>query len=292
MGFQDEFAEFIRREEPLGPMTSLRVGGPAEFLVEPRTRDELAAVVSHCYAEGMPLHVLGGGVNLLVQDEGVRGAVLHLTGPEFATIRVEGRQIQAGCAAPMMALISDAVRNDLAGVENLIGIRGTVGGALRCNAGDGSASVGQFVQRVEVMDEQGQVHIRSRDEIRFGERESDLDDPVILTVHFELESDDGTAILKRMRKAWIQRKASEPFSFQNAVRAFKDPAGADAGELIERAGLARTRVGGAEISERNANYVVADENTCSRDVLRLLDLIQTQVLERNGVRLQREVIVW
>src|SRR5439155_17572400 len=139
-----------------------------------------------------------------------------------------------------------------AGLETLVGIPGTVGGALRTNAGDRSGDAGQFVRRVEVLDSRGAVHGRERDELHFADRWSDLDDPVLLTADFELEPGHPDALVKRMRKAWIQRKANQPLSFQAAGRVFKDPKGLSAAALIEQAGLAKTRVGCAEVSERNA----------------------------------------
>ncbi|HEY8506271.1 MAG TPA: UDP-N-acetylmuramate dehydrogenase [Gemmataceae bacterium] len=292
MTFPGEFAAITKTQEPLAPLTHLRIGGPAEYLVHPRDREELAAVVRHCRAAGLPLRVLGGGCNLLVRDEGVSGVVLRLSAPAFTQIRVEGRRVTAGAGAALAALISQAARHDLAGVEALVGIVGTVGGALRCNAGDRAAEISQFVRRVEVMDEHGQVQQRERAEIHFHEHASDLDDPVILAAEFELEPDSAGAIVKRMIKAWIHRKASQPYSYQAAVRAFKNPRGQSAADLIEKAGLSKTRVGGAEVSERNANYIVAHPGATARDVLRLIELIQSRVGEAAGVQMERELLVW
>ena len=128
--------------------------------------------------------------------------------------------------------------------------------------------------------------------MQFGEHASNLDDPVLLTAEFALERDDPDAIVKRMRKAWIQRKASQPPSHQSAGRIFKDPRGLRAAALIEQAGLARTRVGGAEVSDRDANYFVVHPGASSRDALRLIDLVRSRVKERFNVDLEREVTVW
>src|SRR2546430_11341505 len=133
--------------------------------------------------------------------------------------------------------------------------------------------MGQFVRHVEVIDMQGNIQVRERDELRFGDRSSNLDDPVILAGEFELEPDSADAIVKRMRKAWIQRKASQPLSFQAAGRIFKNPRGRSAATLIDQTGLAKTRVGAAEVSDRNSNFIVAHPGTTARDVLRLIELV-------------------
>jgi UDP-N-acetylmuramate dehydrogenase len=287
-----EFADITRSNERLAPYTYLKLGGPAEMLVQPRSVAELSAVVRRCFEERLPLRVLGNGCNTLIRDEGVSGVVLRLTEPAFTQVSVEGKTVTAGTGAPVSALISQAARHGLTGPETLVGIPGTVGGALRVNAGDRSGDIGQFVRRAEVMDSRGQTHVRERDEMRFSEHGSNLDDPVLLSVTFELEPDAPDAIVKRMRKAWIQRKATQPLSYQAAGRIFKNPRGLNAAALIEQAGLARTRVGGAEVSDRDANYIIIHPGAASRDVLRLIDLIKSRVQERFNVELERELTVW
>src|SRR5205807_10148518 len=138
--------------------------------------------------------------------------------------------------------------------------------ALRCNTGDRSGEIGQYVRLVEVLDEKGQVQVRDRDELRFAHRWSNLDDPVLLAAEFDLETDHVDAIVKRLRKAWILRKAGQPLTFQAAGRIFKDPRGQSAATLITQAGLAGTRVGGVEISDRDANFIVAQPGASSNDV--------------------------
>jgi UDP-N-acetylmuramate dehydrogenase len=288
----EAFAEITKRNEPLALYTYLKVGGPAEMLIQPRSVEELAALVRHCFQSGMAVHVLGGGCNVLVRDEGVRGVVIRLSEPAFAQISVKGRRVRSGTGAALSAFISEAARHGLAGLEFLIGIPGTVGGALRCNAGDRSGEIGPSVRLVEALDHQGQIQIRERDELRFGYRWSNLEDPVLLAAEFELETDQVDVIVKRLRKAWILRRASQPFSFQAAGRMFKNPRGLSAAALINQAGLATTRVGGAEVSDRDANFVVTQPGTSSRDVLRLIDLVRSKVRERSGIELELEMTVW
>lgn len=288
----DDFTDFIKRNEPLAPYLYLKLGGPAEMLVQPRSREELSRFVCHCYREHVPFRVLGSGCNLLVNDEGVKGAVLRLSEPAFTNIVVEGNRVRAGTGAAVSTLISQAARHGLAGFETLVGIPGSVGGALRCNAGDRYGDIGQLVRQVEVMDHDGNTQMRERDELRFGEHISNLDDPVLLTASFQLETDNADAIVKRMRKAWIARKASQPLSFQAAARIFANPRGLSAAALIEQAGLARTRVGGVEVSDRDANYFIVHPGASTRDVLRLIDLVRSRVHERFNVSLEQEITVW
>jgi UDP-N-acetylmuramate dehydrogenase len=292
MAALEAFAEIVRREEPLAPFTYLRLGGPAEMLVQPRSHEELSRVVQRCYQEGIRLRVLGTGCNLLVRDEGVRGAVLRLSEPAFTQITVEGKRVRSGTGAAVSALISQSARHSLAGLETLVGIPGTVGGALRTNAANRTSDIGQFVRSVEVMDSRGTIQVRDKEELQFADHASNLDDPVLLMVEFGLEPDLPDAIVKRMRKAWIFRKATQPLSFQSAGRIFKNPRGLLAAALIEQAGLARTRVGGAEVSDRDANYFVVHPGASSRDVLRLIDLVRSRVQERFNVELEQEITVW
>jgi UDP-N-acetylmuramate dehydrogenase len=284
--------EIVKWDEPLAPYTGLKLGGPAEALVQPRSLEELASVVRHCFAKQVPLHILGTGCNVLVRDEGVRGVVLRLSDPAFKQVKVTGRRVRAGTGTALSALISQACRHALAGLETLVGIPGTVGGALRRNAGDRSGEIGQYVRLVEVLDSRGAVFPRERDELQFAYRFSNLDDPVLLAAEFELETDVPDAIVKRMRRAWIQRKSAQPFSFQAAGRIFKNPRGLNAAALIVQAGLAKMRVGGAEVSERDANYIVAHPGATTRDVLRLVDLIRSRVQEHFHVDLEMDISVW
>ncbi len=292
MPLLETFPEITKRHEPLAPYTHLRIGGPAECLVQPRTLDELKAVLRHCKAHAVPLRMLGGGFNLLVKDDPVPGAVVRLAGPEFSKIETQGNTIRAGGGAALFDLIAHAVQGGLGGLETLVGIRGTVGGSVRCNVGDRSGEIGACVRRVAVLHDDATEQVRGRDELTFGDHRSDLDEPVILWVEFELAPEKPATLLKRMRRAWILRKAAEPLSFQAGVRLFRDPAGQSAGALVERAGLSKFRVGSAEISDRNGNYAIAHPGTTARDLLKLIDHVRDKVRDSAGVVLERELNVW
>lgn len=292
MSFPEDFADITRPDEPLAPYTWLRVGGPAQFFVEPRSIEELAAVVRACREQDLKVRVLGDGSNLLVRDEGASGVVIRLPRELFSAVSVDGTTVRAQAGALLSHVVSQAVRAGLAGMEVLTGIPGTVGGALHGNAGGKGGDIGQFVREATVLTETGETLTRRGDELAFAYRQSSLDDLVILEAAFELTPDDPDEIARRMRKIWITKKANQPLSHQSAGCIFKNPRGQSAGQLIDRAGLKGTRIGGAEVSDRHANFVVTHPGAKAEDVARLIDLARSRVLERFGVELELEVQIW
>jgi len=292
MSSLDSFADIVKRDEPLAPYTWLKLGGPAQYFVEPRSEEELLSVVKVCCDHEIPVRVLGGGSNLVVRDEGVSGAVLRLSHPAFSEIRIEGNRVTVGAGALLSHVISETVRAGLAGFENLAGIPGTIGGALHGNAGGRQGEISQYVRRVTVLTVRGEKLQRSEDELLFDYRQSNLDELLILEAEFELQTDSADAIAERLRKIWITKKASQPLSSQTAGCIFQNPRGMRAGQLIEQAGLKGTRIGGAEINDRHANFIVTHEGASSSDVLRLMDLVRSKVSDQFGVHLEPEVKIW
>jgi UDP-N-acetylmuramate dehydrogenase len=286
------FADFIQTNASLAPFTQLKMGGPAEVLILPRSLDELAAVLKRCFDRQLRFRILGSGGNVLVHDEGVKGIILRLAAPAFTQIATSGSRLIAGCGATLAAVIAHATHHGLAGLETLVGLPGTIGGALLLNAGDRTSDIGQFVRRVEVLDNQALVQMREHDELRFTSTGTILDDPVLLSAEFDLEPERPESIVKRLRKSWIQFKATQPFSYQSAARIFKNPPGLNASALIEQTGLIGTKVGAATVSDRNANYIVVEPAAVARDVLRLIDLVRTRVQERFHLELELAISVW
>jgi len=174
----------------------------------------------------------------------------------------------------------------------LVGIPGTVGGALHGNTGAHGGDIGQWTTSATVITVAGETHERSRDDLVFGYRESSLDEPVILESTLVLDEDDPRELARRMQKQWILKRANQPMGHQCAGCIFKNPRGVSAGELIEKAGLKGTRIGGAVVSERHANFIVAEHNCTSQDVLRLIDLVRSQVDDRMGTQLELEIEIW
>ena len=286
------FENVARQSEPLAMHTWFQLGGPAEYFAEPETADQLIAMVRRCHEEGVEIHLLGQGSNILVRDEGVPGMVIRLSAPAFCGIRIEGRSIAAGGGALLGRAVTTAVHRGLAGLETLIGIPGTVGGALHGNAGTNSGNIGQWTLEATVITASGEVCQRSGDDLVFGYRQSSLDDLVILEASCELEEDNPRELAQRMQKQWIVKKASQPMGHQSAGCVFKNPRGTSAGELIDDAGLKGTRIGGAVVNDRHANFIIAEPECTAQDVLRLIELIRSQVRDRMGIELEMELEIW
>lgn len=288
----DDFSDILRQDEPLAPYTWLKVGGPAQLFFAPRSADELQAVIEFCREEELAVRLFGGGSNLLVRDDGVSGAVIHLAGEGFDEISVDGDTVRAGGGALLSHVVSQSVNAGLAGLDALVGIPGTIGGAVSGNAGGRTGDIGQFVKSVDVLTASGERFTRTEDELSFGYRHSSVNELVVLNVEFALTPGDPVEITKRMRTQWIMKKESQPLSFQSAGCIFRNPRGLSAGALIEQAGLKGTRIGGCEVSDRHANFLVTHEGATSDDVLRLIDLIRTKVSEAHGIDLETEIRVW
>ncbi len=292
MGLLTGFEKIVRQGEPLAMHTWFQLGGPAEYFAEPTNPDELIALMARCQEEDAPVRVLGRGSNILVRDEGVPGMVIRLSEPAFCDIQVRRDAIAAGAGAKLGRVVTTTVHEGLAGLEVLVAIPGTVGGALHGNAGTHGGDIGQWTSHVTVVTRSGEVLERLREELDFAYRESSLDEPVILSATLQLERDDPRELARRLQKQWILRKASQPMGHQCAGCVFRNPRGVSAGDLIERAGLKGTRIGGAVVSDRHANFIVAEPEASSQDVLRLIDLVRSQVHERLGVELELELEVW
>lgn len=292
MSLAKGFEHFVKQAEPLAPHTWFHLGGPAELFAEPKTVEDLRTLVRRAREEGTPVRLLGGGSNILVRDEGVAGLVIRLSAPVFSEISVAKQTITAGGGAKLGHAISTSVREGLAGLETLVGIPGTIGGALHGNAGSRGGDIGQWTAQATVMTRAGEILTRSGEELVFAYRESSLDELVILGAKFELEQEDPEELTKRMQKQWIIKKAGQPLGHQSAGCIFKNPRGMSAGMLIEQAGLKNTRVGGAEVSQRHANFIVANDGATSQDVLKLIELVKERVQERVGIALETEIEIW
>jgi UDP-N-acetylmuramate dehydrogenase len=292
MGFLNGLETIVRRDEPLAMHTWFQLGGPAEYFAEPTNPDQLVALVQRCREEEVPMRVLGRGSNILVRDEGVPGMVIRLSDPAFCQIAVQKDTIVAGAGAKLGRIVTTAVHQGLAGLEALVAIPGTLGGALHGNAGTHGGDIGQWTTRVTVVTPTGEILQKPREDLEFGYRQSSLDEPVVLSAQLDLERDDPRELARRLQKQWILRKASQPMGHQCAGCVFKNPRGVSAGDLIERAGLKGTRIGGAVVSDRHANFIIAEPEASSQDVLRLIDLVRSQVHDRLGVELEMELEIW
>ncbi len=282
----------VAEKVPLADRTWFKLGGPAQYFAEPSSVDELTAVVKRCRDEGLAVRLLGGGSNVLVRDEGVAGMTISLTHPGFADIKRDRNRIAVGGGAKLANVITISVGAGLGGLEPLVGIPGTVGGALHGNSGTHGGDIGQWATQATVMTRGGEILHRERNDLVFAYRQSSLDELAILDAEFELEEEDPTELTKRMQKQWIVKKANLPMAHENTGCIFKNPRGMSAGMLIDQCGLKGERVGEVEVSQRHANFFVAGAGAMAKDVLQLIDVVRNRVAERMGVELETGIEIW
>lgn len=288
----DDFNDILSLNEPLAGYTWLKLGGNAERFYRPTSREQLVSLLQTCVASEMPVRILGGGSNLLISDEGVAGAVVKVTDPLLCDIEVNDSTIKAGGGALLSRVVSESVRHGLAGLENLVGIPGTVGAAVVGNAGGRHGDIGEFVKRVEVLSSSGELTERTGDELSFAYRSSSVSDLLVLSVELQLRPDDSEELANRMKRTWIMKRATQPLADQSAGCIFRNPRGLSAGALIEQCGLKDLSVGKARISDRHANFVVTEEGATSQDVDSLITRVQAAVADKFGVDLELEIRRW
>jgi UDP-N-acetylmuramate dehydrogenase len=284
--------KIVKRDHVLAGETWLRIGGPAEYLIEPDTVDQLRQVVKACREAEMPMRVLGRGANLLVDDAGVKGAVIRLGKGDFADVEPTDQGFRAAAGADMGKLVLRCVREGKSGLEALTGIPGSVGGCVKMNAGGVFGDIGNAVESVEVMSADGEVFTRCRGDLAFAYRSTNISAPFILAAEFRLSEDDPHRILKQVKQIWMYKKNTQPLGSRNAGCIFKNPRGLSAGALIDRAGLKGKRVGGAHVSLKHANFILADSGARASDVLKLINVIREAVYKKNEVYLELEIEVW
>ena len=284
--------EIVAEQVPLAPMTWYRIGGPAKYLVRPRSVEELQSAVRRCSENEIPIYVLGFGANLLVGDAGINGAVFRLDADHWKRVQIDGGNVEVGAGADMQKLVLRSVRSGLAGIECLAGIPGTIGGGIRMNAGGKFGDIGAVVNIVTVMDQHGEIFQRTKDDLVFDYRSTNISAKFILDAKLELEQDDPNNILRRTKEIWMYKRNTQPLNTKNCGCIFKNPRGLSAGAIIDQAGLKGTRVGGAEVSDKHANFVIAHPGCKADDVMELVKVIREKVWEKNQIHLESEVQVW
>lgn len=282
----------VKEKCPLAPYTWYGLGGAADYLITPQSREQIAEVLRRCRENQLPVRVLGFGSNLLVGDEGVRGAVIRLENPVFCEFKFEGTTLKAGAGANLNKLVLESVRKGLAGLEALTGIPGSVGGAVRMNAGGRFGDLGSVVRSVTVMNLEGQVFEKAKPELVFDYRSTNIMAKLILEATIELTESDPESLLQVVKEVWIYKKNTQPLDTHNAGCIFKNPRGMSAGALIDRAGLKGTQIGGAVVSEKHANFFIAEKGCRSSDIRQLIDLVRTKVREKFDVELELELEIW
>ena len=278
----------LRENEPMRAHCSFRIGGPADVFAEPASEAELTGLCRFLRERGVSPTVIGNGTNLLVHDEGVRGAVIHV-GEALGGIRAEGDTLIAGAGITLAKLAVFAKEQGLAGLEFAHGIPGSLGGAVMMNAGAYGGEMKDVVTSVRYLDESGTVCETA--EPGFGYRRSRFTDTrcVILGAVLRLRPDDPEAIHGRMMELWAKRSASQPLEKPSAGSTFKRPATGYAAAMIEQAGLKGLTVGGAQVSEKHAGFVINTGSAAFADVTALMDKITDAVNKKFGVTLEPEV---
>jgi UDP-N-acetylenolpyruvoylglucosamine reductase len=279
----------VRQDEALARKTTLRVGGPADLYVEPASEADLAVLLRQCQLHHQPWMLLGRGSNLLIRDGGWRGVVICLARPAFTRVEATGCLIRAGAGVRLKAVALEARRQGLAGLEFLEGIPGSLGGALRMNAGAMGWSIFDRVEQIRVMEPDGQVRECGAPEVQPAYRACPwLKRRIALGAVLRGTPTPVTAIDQRMQSYSQQRWASQP-SAPSAGCIFKNPPSIPAGKLIDELGLKGLRVGGAAISQVHANFIVNDQNATAQDILRLIELVRERVRTLRGIELETEV---
>ncbi len=292
MTWLQDFAEICQADAPLADRTWYKLGGAARWLFTPRDTDELARLLQRCKAENVRCAVLGRGANLLVRDEGFDGAVIQLEHPHFKGCGVSGQTVVAGAGLDFTRLILKCLDVGLTGLEALAGIPGTLGGIVRMNAGGRYGQIADFVDSVHVVTPDGVCETRPAEQLGFAYRETNLRDEVVVAATLRLGRDDPEQARARYKQIWQEKSAAQPALRQRSAGCvFKNPPGDSAGRLLDQAGLKQAAVGGAQISSKHANFIVAGPDATARDVLQLIEFAHARVLDRTGVDLQLEVRV-
>ncbi len=280
----------VRRDFSMAPLTTFRIGGPAALYLEPESDDDLVAAGQAIAASGVPFLVIGKGSNLLVSDDGFPGLVLRL-GRGYRWAAREGDRLRAGGSMPLPALSGVALRHGLAGLAFGVAIPATVGGAVRMNAGAHGHSMSDVVTSIAVVHlTDGRPDSIAGTDAGFSYRRSSLPEGAVVTgVTVTLEPGDPAAIRADMDAARDWRRRTQPLAEPNCGSVFKNPPDDHAARLIEAAGWKGHRIGGAQVSTKHANFIVADPGARAEDVLTLIRAVQSAVEVDAGVRLEPEV---
>jgi UDP-N-acetylmuramate dehydrogenase len=287
---RDGVGSQLRVGFPLAPLTSFRIGGPAALFVEAEDDHALEAVGRAREQTGVPVAVIGKGSNLLVSDEGFAGIVVRL-GRGYRWAARAGDLLTAGGAMPLPALAGVAMRHRLAGLEFGVAIPASLGGAVKMNAGAHGGSMSDVVERVEIYSLAGTARrtVAAAD-AGFSYRRSSLPpDTIVVGATVRLEPGDEEDVRARMEEAREWRRRTQPLAEPNCGSVFKNPDGDHAARLVEAAGAKGLRLGGAQVSEKHANFIVADPGASSSDVWKLIEEVRALVESQAGVRLETEV---
>lgn len=293
--FYDKLTSVIAKErvyvdEPMSRHTTFRVGGPADFFVTPKAKEEVRDVIRICKEAGMPYYIIGNGSNLLVSDAGYRGVIVQIY-KEMNEVKVEGDLVKAQAGALLSGIAAKALGAELSGFEFASGIPGTIGGACVMNAGAYGGEMKDVLESATVLTGEGKIIELGRNELELGYRTSVIAKKgyIVLGAVLKLERGDGEKIKTYMDELKEKRVTKQPLEYPSAGSTFKRPEGYFAGKLIEDAGLRGFQVGGAQVSEKHCGFVINRDHATAADIMELMRQVQIRVKENSGVDLEPEV---
>ncbi len=280
----------VRYDEPMKEHTSIRIGGKAEIYFEPENIDELISFIRCLREKEIPYLIVGNCTNLLVSDDGVKGAVIKL-GDKISRVEVIDNKIVAECGALLTTISKIAAENSLTGMEFANGIPGSVGGAVSMNAGAYGMEMEDIVEKVAIVDSNLKLGLLDNKQMEFGYRKSIMSKCLYIAtkIFFNLKKGNRNEIKKTMDELSQKRKEKQPLEYPSAGSIFKRPEGYYAGKLIEDAGLKGMAVGGAQVSDKHCGFIINKGNATAKDVYNLITVIQKTIYERYGVKLETEI---
>ena len=292
---QQEYEEKLHIEwnVPLAKHTTFKIGGPAECMITAESESDIREVIQFAKTHRVPIHILGNGSNLLVDDNGVDGIVLHIA-RGMQQIKVNGTQIIAEAGARMAQVAKAALDSALTGLEFSFGIPGTIGGGVIMNAGAYGGELSQVVTRVEAFDREGNFYTFANKDLNFGYRKSLLKEKgyIVTKVYMECKEGDQQAIKTLMSDLSARRMEKQPLEYPSAGSTFKRPEGYFVGKLIEETNLKGASVGGAKVSPKHGGFIINDKEATCEDVKSLIKHIQETILQKYNVALEPEYVFW
>jgi len=284
--------EIFRYDVPLQKYTSFRTGGVAEIFVEPVSTSELKKVLQFCKDERKQVFVFGKGTNILVNDNGVKGVVIHLGGANFKNIEKQDRYVLSGAGVNLSKLIRTVALDGFGGMEALAGVPGTVGGAVMMNAGGKYGEISDTINSLTTMTFDGRIIKHMRGDVEFAYRECNLSKQIVIEVEFQLNESKIEVVLEMMDEIYKEKKEQQQLGTLNAGSIFKNTPQYKAAELIDKANLKGLKVGGAIVSEKHANFIVNTGNATSADILELIKIIKKTIKKKYNVSLEEEIHHW
>ncbi len=279
----------IMENEPMANHTSYGIGGPALAFIKPKSINDLQMIKSFAKKHQVPVNCIGSGSNLLVSDEGINSFVVSLE-KSFKKILFDENKCYAGASVKLSKLVKECIKQNLGGLETLIGIPGTLGGALIMNAGAFGNEISNYLTAIELLNSNGVVEQVSANEIEFGYRSSTINkNDIILNAEFQLKKASETEIRKNRDQANLSRKSTQPLKFRSAGSVFKNPKDFAAGYLIDQAGLKGKSIGGAIVSDIHANFIINQANAKAEDVVQLIKLIRNAIYKKYSIVLELEI---